>query len=243
MKKKIQQILNQSNSVTNSVKDYHNFYLGAGTIFVTCIFWFPLSKHYYRTLYNNNYKDITHVCWFEISFREKCLGRIEIGLFSQAAPKSCSNFLHLISRKENKSYYNTNVHKAVPNYMIHFGDVMNNDGTGHFSIFSNDFLPIESNPQLNFNVEGVVGLCNKGENTGGSQFFITLDEIPSLKGRYTIIGQVLYGIRVLKAISSDYGNIKGETANGLHISDCGIYRFDEYLMINTEFARKLEQLI
>ena len=42
---------------------------------------------------------------------------------------------------------------------------------------------------------------NIGENTNGSQFFITYDAVPSYDGKYTIFGQVLSGMEFLEELA------------------------------------------
>ena len=109
------------------------------------------------------------------------------------------------------------------------GDVTNNDGTGHYSVYNNEYVEDEFSSKLNFNTDMVVGLCNTGKpNTNGSQFFITLDDIPSLNGKHTIIGKVTSGSKLLKALSYRYGTINGDPNNELRILSSGILKLSEY---------------
>ena len=47
----------------------------------------------------------------------------------------------------------------------------------------------EIDPQFGFDRPGVLAMANSGENTNGSQFFITEVPVPHLNGRHTIFGQ------------------------------------------------------
>ena len=47
---------------------------------------------------------------------------------------------------------------------------------------------------------GSLGMAHAGEDTGGSQFFLTLSPQPHLDGRYTRFGAVVSGLEVLDQI-------------------------------------------
>lgn len=48
---------------------------------------------------------------------------------------------------------------------------------------------------------GTVALANRGPNSNGPEFFITVTEAPWLDGRHTVIGQVVDGMDVVERIS------------------------------------------
>jgi peptidylprolyl isomerase len=75
-------------------------------------------------------------------------------------------------------------------------------------------------------------MANKGRNTNGSQFFITLYELPDLDGEYTIIGTVLNGLNSLQYLTRLCGSLSGETQCNLKITQTGIYNFDDYTSKN-----------
>ena len=60
-------------------------------------------------------------------------------------------------------------------------------------------IPDESN-DLHFNKAGVLAMANRGPNTGGSQFFITLAPTDWLENKHTIFGEVVQGMDVVQKI-------------------------------------------
>lgn len=49
---------------------------------------------------------------------------------------------------------------------------------------------------------GIVALANRGPNSNSGEFFIALDDEPTLTGKYTVIGQVVEGMEVADAIGN-----------------------------------------
>ena len=60
-----------------------------------------------------------------------------------------------------------------------------------------------SNPETarRGNMYGIVGMALSGRDTGGSQFFITLQPAPHLDGGYTAFGRVASGMDVVDQLS------------------------------------------
>ncbi len=114
--------------------------------------------------------------------------------------------------------------------MIQFGDIENNDGTGHLSSFiDNRFVKDEISKNLTFCDYGVVAMANKGTDTNGSQFFITMDDLPFLNSKYTIIGQVLGGYHYLVSLAKECGSADGKPKCNSKINKTGIYQYEDYM--------------
>ena len=120
-------------------------------------------------------------------------GEIVIQFYPASAPIAVNNFIFLAQAGW---YSGITFHRVVPNYFAETGDP---SGTGQGN--SGYFFKNEIDPLLSFNRPGIVAMKNIGENTNGSQFFITYDAVPSYDGKYTIFGQVLSGMDVLEKLS------------------------------------------
>lgn len=146
----------------------------------------------------------THIAALETS-----MGRIELELYGNDAPKTVKNFVELAKRK----YYDgVAFHRVVPNFMVQTGDPFSRDsadrskwGTGGESIYGPTFADEldHSKPSAQRGyVTGTVAMANGGPNTNGSQFFIVLNTMGAghLTFNYTIFGAVRSGMDVLHKI-------------------------------------------
>lgn len=139
---------------------------------------------------------------------ETSMGDFVCQLFEKDAPETVSNFIGLArgtkewiepqtGRATKRKLYNgLTFHRVIPGFMIQGGDPKG-DGTGGPGFEFRD----EISPNLRFDRAGRLAMANRGPNTNGSQFFITLRDTPWLNGRHTIFGQVIRGQEVIEKIS------------------------------------------
>ncbi len=118
-------------------------------------------------------------------------GNITLMLFSEKAPGSVANFIDLC---KSDFYDNKVFHRVVPNFVIQAG-CPRGDGYG-----SMDYTIRSELDQNYFSTSGLIGMAHAGNNTEGTQFFITHSPTPHLNGEYTIFGKVIEGMDVVHNI-------------------------------------------
>jgi len=126
---------------------------------------------------------------------ETTQGVVEIELRPDIAPKACENFIAL----SKKGYYNGLIfHRIIKGFMIQGGDPTGT-GTGGASVWGKNFAD-EITPKLTFEKPLLLAMANRGPNTNGSQFFITVAPTPWLNGHHTIFGTVTKGADIVKKL-------------------------------------------
>ena len=127
-----------------------------------------------------------------IAVFETNLGTFEIELFEDRAPKTTKNFIDLTE----KGFYDGIIfHRVIDGFMIQGGDPTGTGMGGPGYTIDDEF-----GEGLKHDSEGILSMANAGPNTGGSQFFITLDKTPWLDGHHAVFGKVIKGMEVVKKI-------------------------------------------
>lgn len=142
-----------------------------------------------------------------IAVLETSQGTIKIELFLKQSPVTAGNFKKLV---EEGFYDGTRFHRVIEGFMIQGGDPNSRDlskvslwGTGNpgYAI-KDEFIEGLSN------VRGTISMANSGPNSGGSQFFINVDDNinldwdkPPLSSRHPVFGRVVEGMDVVDSIS------------------------------------------
>jgi len=114
-------------------------------------------------------------------------GDIEIHLDVVEAPLTSASFVRLAQRG---FYDGLAFHRVVPGFVVQGGDPR---GDG----FGGPGYAVRTEVTRRSFARGSVGIADAGPDTGGSQFFITLEHQPHLDGRYTRFGTVVSGLEVL----------------------------------------------
>jgi peptidylprolyl isomerase len=119
-------------------------------------------------------------------------GNIVIELFAKDVPIAVSNFVHLAQ----KGYYDgCTFHRVLANFMAQGGDPT---GTGTGGPGYGFGLEITKHKH----VPGALSMAHSAlPNSNGSQFFICFQSLPFLDGEYTVFGQVIEGMDVVKKIN------------------------------------------
>ncbi len=120
-------------------------------------------------------------------------GIIVIELYSQDMPITAGNFESLVR----KGFY-TNVifHRVIPDFMIQGGDPTGTGMGGPGYKIKDEFTRTE----MDSNIRGTISMANAGPNTGGSQFFINVNDNTFLDGKHPVFGSVIKGMDVVDAI-------------------------------------------
>jgi peptidyl-prolyl cis-trans isomerase A (cyclophilin A) len=136
-------------------------------------------------------------------------GTFTVRFFDQETPRTVENFVGLAegtkewtdprsNQKVKRPYYNGTIfHRVIAGFMIQGGDPLGQGIGGPGYNFADEF-----HPKLRHSKAGILSMANRGPNTNGSQFFITLGPTPHLDDRHSVFGEVVEGMDVVNRIGS-----------------------------------------
>jgi peptidyl-prolyl cis-trans isomerase A (cyclophilin A) len=136
-------------------------------------------------------------------------GDIEVELFEEAVPQTVENFVGLATgdrewedpetgeTRTDPLYDDILFHRIIDGFMIQTGDPTGTGRGGPGYTFDDEF-----HPELRHESAGVLSMANRGPDTNGSQFFITLDAQPHLDDKHAVFGEVIDGMDVVEAIGN-----------------------------------------
>ncbi|WP_240137779.1 peptidylprolyl isomerase [Salinigranum salinum] len=136
-------------------------------------------------------------------------GDVAVELYPEKVPNTVANFVGLATGEKEWTdpetgetrtdplYEDVLFHRVIDGFMIQGGDPTGTGRGGPGYTFDDEF-----HPDLSHDGPGVLSMANRGPDTNGSQFFVTLDAQPHLDGRHAVFGRVVEGMDVVRAIGS-----------------------------------------
>jgi cyclophilin family peptidyl-prolyl cis-trans isomerase len=120
-------------------------------------------------------------------------GEFLIELYPESAPQTVNSFVFLANQE---FFDGVTFHRVLDGFVAQTGDP---SGTGMGG--PGYTLPNEIDPNLSHDDKGVVAMANRGPDTNGSGWYITLGPATNLDGDYTIFGRVVEGMDVVEGIT------------------------------------------
>jgi len=165
--------------------------------------------------------------FFDMEIGGEATGRIEMELFAKTYPRTAENFRCLCTGEKGKGrqgkdlhYKGSLFHRVIPRFMCQGGDFTARNGTGGESIYGDKFADEWENGVIGHTKPMLLSMANRGPNTNGSQFFLTVASTPHLDGKHVVFGQVVAGEDVVKKIEL-VGSSSGKTGKPVTVADCG----------------------
>ena len=158
-------------------------------------------------------------------------GTFTVRLYDAEAPKTVENFVGLAegtkewsdprtNQKVKQPYYDGGIfHRVIDGFMIQGGDPLGQGIGGPGYTFADEF-----HPSLRHNKAGILSMANRGPNTNGGQFFITLGPTPHLDDRHSVFGEVVEGMDVVRKIGSTRTGERDRPVNDIVIKSITIER-------------------
>jgi cyclophilin family peptidyl-prolyl cis-trans isomerase len=121
---------------------------------------------------------------------------VQFELFDEECPILCKSFRDIVA---SPNFNGHKIHRVKTGAWIQGGDLVDSSGN-HSEAIAGGTLRHESFVYKH-DRPGLLGMCCHGQDTIGSQYYITLRDLPFLDGKFVVIGRVISGMRTLHKIS------------------------------------------
>jgi peptidyl-prolyl cis-trans isomerase A (cyclophilin A)/peptidyl-prolyl cis-trans isomerase B (cyclophilin B) len=116
-------------------------------------------------------------------------------------------------------YSDIEVHRIIDDFMIQMGDPTGTGRGGPGYTFEDEF-----DDDLTHDEAGLLSMANRGPDTNGSQFFITLGAQHHLNGKHAIFGEVVDGMDVVEKIGNADTDMNDAPTTPIQLESVEIHR-------------------
>lgn len=165
------------------------------------------------------------IVFFDIAIGGVGVGRVEMILRDDVAPRTCHNFRVLCTGEREKLWYKgSKIHRVIPGFVAQGGDFTRGNGSGGACVYGEDGFEDE-NFELKHSRRGTLSVATQaGVHKNTSHFFITLQrDLSFLDGKHVVFGFVSAGMDTLDRIEQA-GTTQGRTHETVTIANCGQLR-------------------
>lgn len=159
------------------------------------------------------------------------MGEVEVELFEREAPRTVANFVALASgavewkrptgeKTRDPLYKGLIFHRVLPGMLVQGGDPKG-DGSGGPGYAWKDE---PSALKLRHDRPGLLSMANRGADTNGSQFFLTLVPFPELDGKHAVFGRIVAGLDVVERIARTPRNQNDKPLTPVKLREVQVYR-------------------
>jgi len=170
--------------------------------------------------------------YFDVEINGSSVGRIEMVLFIDIAPRAAENFRQFCTGEaglvpEGREGAGLPYHyKGAPFYRI-IDQFIDQSGVNVESVFGGAFKDDPAALLLKHSKKGMLSIAHMGPNTATCHFSIMMGPAHHLDGHHSIFGQVVSGFEAVDAVNALSVGKPDNTATaeaGARIADCGQLR-------------------
>ena len=152
--------------------------------------------------------------------KDPFVGKVIMELYTKDAPRTTHNFAELC---RDKKYVNTPFHRIIKDFMVQGGDIVNQDGTGTYSVYGGEGSSFADEAFVHtHDRSGLLSMANSGPNTNGSQFFITTAPAPHLDGKHVVFGRIVEGMEHVYDVEREVTDPNDRPIRKCYVMNCGV---------------------